>query len=228
MSCRCLVDPLPGEGLVFLPAGVSRHLGRVRRARPGDEVVLFDGRGRECAARVRAVRGGEVQVEVGPARAIGREPRARVQLAFALPKAARAEWLFEHATEVGVAVLRPVLCERGGPPPRRTDRWRRIAASAAAQCGRSLLPRVCDPEALADLLARDDLPAERYCARLGAPALDAARGDEALLFVGPPGGLSAAEEELLAGEGFLPRGLGPLVLRTETAVLVGAARLLAE
>jgi 16S rRNA (uracil1498-N3)-methyltransferase len=227
VSRRYLVRPLPPPGPAALPEEVARHLAVVR-VRPGERLRLFDGAGLEAGATVVDTGRRGVRVEVEAARRVEREPGVRVELAIALPKGARAEWLFEHATEVGVAVFRPLRFARSqGGRGERLPRWERIVAAAAEQCDRSRLPRIEEEVGLEALCGAADLPAERY---LAAPestaALGPARTGRCLLVVGPEGGLAAAEAAALAAAGFAPRGLGPLILRTETAALVGAARLL--
>lgn len=227
MTRRILLDELPSQGIHPLPPDVSHHLGRVLRARPGDALVLSDGRGGECPATVATVRGDRVEVNAGAARTVRRAPHVELELAFALPKGTRAEWLFEHATEIGAAALRPVVTERSEVRrSERHERWVRITRSAAAQCERTHLPVVHELETLDDLLRRDDLPEERYVACAGKPAMAPARDAKALLLVGPPGDLTPEELERVAAHGFEARGLGPLILRTETAVLAGGALLL--
>lgn len=227
MSRRYLVRPLPRQGPSDLPVEVGRHLAVVR-IRTGEEVLLFDGDGREAVATVLGVERRTVRVEVGPARRAEREPDLRLQLACAMPKGTRAEWLFEHATEVGVAAFRPLLFARTqrGRGERRS-RWERIVAAAAEQCDRSRLPAIHAEADLSALLADAELPDERY---LAAPDADRpfgpARTRSCVLVVGPEGGLTDEEISALTAHGFAPRGLGPLTLRTETAALVGAARLL--
>jgi len=229
MAHRYFVDPLPPPGWQTLPRDTSHHLARVVRVRAGDEVVLFDGRGGEAVARVAAVNGAAVDAQVGPAEQVDAAAAVAVELAFALPKGTRAEWIFEHATEVGATALRPVRTARSGDRGARPrgDRWQRVVQAAAGQCGRAWLPEVFAPEQLAALLGRDDLPAERYVGCPGAPPLGAARTERALWRVGPPGGLTAGEQKAARDAGFEPRGLGPMTLRTETAVLAGAVLLLA-
>lgn len=198
--------------------------------RAGDVVVLFDGAGQQATARVIDAARRAVEVEVGPAAPVDREPRVAVELACALPKGARAEWLFEHGTEVGVQAFRPLRFERSraGRVDRR-ERWERLVAAATEQCDRSRLPVVHDDVDLAALVADPALPAERYVAAPGSvQPLGPAKSPRCLLVVGPEGGLSPPELEVLAAAGFAARSLGPLTLRTETAALVGAARLLAE
>lgn len=190
-------------------------------------MLLFDGQGRQSRARLLAVAGRAVEAEIGPPEQVEVASTVRVELAFALPKGARAEWIFEHATEIGVTALRPLRTARSdvGEPGQRRDRWLRVVHAAAGQCGRSHLPEVLAVETLEALIARDDLPRERYLALPGSPPLGAACSDRALLLVGPAGGWTDAEVALASNAGFEPRGLGPLTLRTETAALAGAVLL---
>ncbi len=95
MSRRWFTCPLPPAGPATLGPGLGHHLGRLVRTRPGDGVVLFDGAGGEVAATVIEVRGRDVLVDVGApvTRAIGRFPRTAIDVACALPKDPRVEWL---------------------------------------------------------------------------------------------------------------------------------------
>lgn len=226
MAHRYFVDHLPGPGRCTLDGELAHHLGRVVRVRPGEEVVLGDGRGGTSVASVAAVDRGEVAVDVT---APHREPppQARLVLAFACPRQPRTEWLFEHGTEVGVAVFQPLRTERARQQGERPDRWRRIVRAAAGQCDRAWLPEVRDTIELTALLADTGLPAVRVLASAGAPAMAAAAGD-AVLLVGPEGGFTEAELAAIAAAGFAPRRCGPHILRSETAALVAAAILLAH
>jgi 16S rRNA (uracil1498-N3)-methyltransferase len=235
MARRYLVRPLPPQGASSLPPDVAHHLGVVLRVRVDDEITLFDGSGNECVARVRAVRRGAVDVECGPPHPGHVDATVRVEVAFALPKGARGEWVFEHGTEVGIATFRPLVTarstERAGDADttaNRVARWERIVAAAAGQCDRASVPIVVPPEPLARLVARDDLPTERYVATRAAAPLSSAQSSSALLLVGPEGGWTEAELALVRDAGFVPRHLGALTLRTETAVLAGAIRLLRD
>ncbi len=224
MARRYLLPDLPAAGSATLEGDVGHHVGVVMRARPGAELELFDGRGHCCRAVVRHRDGARVHVDVGAHRAEHRGPAVAVELAFGLPKGNRADWLFEHATEVGVAAFRPLLTARTEARPNLRERWLRIARAATAQCDRSHLPVLHPPASLAELLAQP-LPPERYVATAGGARLQPAHAS-AILVVGPPGGLADDELRKLAAAGFDPRGLGPLTLRTETAALAGACRLL--
>jgi 16S rRNA (uracil1498-N3)-methyltransferase len=219
----------PGARLV-LADEVGHHLARVMRVRLGDTVRLFDGRGQEAAAAVVAVRKGEVEVEVGQVTPALREPRCALDLAFALPKGSRAEWIYEHGTEVGVRAFHPLRCARSSfqPADDRHIRWQRLAHAATGQCDRAHVPQVHPVESFARFVRGPDLPDERYIAMPDGEPLGAAAAARAALLVGPEGGFTDEEVMLALAHGFRPRSLGPLTLRTETAALVGAARLLAE
>lgn len=229
MANRYFVDDLPGPGPTTLDGPLGHHLATVLRLGVGETFVLGDGRGRSARALATAVRKGRVDCDVAPSE-LHAPPSHRLQLLFAPPKQSRAEWLFEHGTEVGVAVFRPIWTERTRPQGDRLARWQKIAAAAAGQCDRAFLPELLPPVELAAALLDPELPARRFVGALGAPPFDSndtAKGD-AVLLVGPEGGFSEREQTAIAAAGFAPRAFGPHVLRTETAAIVGAALWLAS
>jgi 16S rRNA (uracil1498-N3)-methyltransferase len=224
MANRYFVDMLPNEGRASLPEDVAHHLAVVLRARPGDRLVLADGRGNRCEATVAAASKRELVVEVGP-HLHAPAPTQRLHLAFAPPKLQRAEWLFEHGTELGVAAFWPLWTARTRPQGERLERWLKIAAAAAGQSDRDWLPTIHPPRELAEFLTAAELPARRFVGDGGGTgfhAADATPG-EAVVLVGPEGGFAPDEAAAVAAAGFVPRRFGPHILRTETAGLVGAA-----
>ena len=228
MARRYFVRPLPRAGTTTLSPGLGHHLGRVVRTRPGDTVLLFDGAGAEVGATVVEVSGRDVRVRVGPTPSdlpLGRSPRLALDVACALPKNPRADWLFEHGTEAGIRRFRPIVTARTNRQVERYKRWERILIAACAQCDRSVLP-VIEPTVTLEELCAAPQACERYVATFGDTELGPASSETALLAVGPEGGFTTAELEMLTAADFLPRNLGPLTLRTETAVLAGATRLL--
>lgn len=227
MARRYFASPLPPAGPTTLSPRRGHHLGRVIGTRPGSTVVLFDGAGHEVAATVREVRGRDVLVDVtGPvAQPLGQSPRMAVDIACALPKSPRTDWLFEHGTAAGVRSFRPLVTERTRRLPDRHEHWRRILIAACVQCDRAILPVIEATVTLEELCAMPQ-PAARFVASFSELELGPATGTTALLVVGPEGGLTAAELHRLLDAGFAPRSLGPLTLRTEAAVTAGATRLL--
>lgn len=227
MARRYFVRPLPPTGAVTLSPSLGHHLGRVVRRKPGDSVVLFDGTGAEADATVIEVLGRDLLVTVQGRVAIPsrREARIALDVACALPKRPRADWLFEHGTEAGIRSFRPIVTARTNRQLDRHKHWERILIAACAQCDRSILPTIEATISLEELCAAPPVE-ERYVATTGPLELTAARSEAALLVVGPEGGLEPRELELLYAARFEARSLGPLTLRSETAVVAGATRLL--
>lgn len=242
MSRRFYIEPPAlAAASIDLPLPLVRRLARVLRLRAGDEIVLFDGSGVECVARLNAIddRGSTASVierhEGAP------EPRTRLHLYQSITKGDRFEWLLEKATEVGVARVVPLVTERSVVRTKeegaRSDRWRRIVVEAAEQSGRTAIPTVDAPRPFAAALADAPgvllLPYES--AGGDAPDVQRALDDdidalfalgEVSLFVGPEGGFSDAEVALAVEHGATVVTLGPRVLRSETAGLIAATLVL--
>ena len=228
MANRYFVPTLPAVGPCWVDGDLAHHLGRVLRVQAGADVVLGDGIGGTADCRVIAVAKQRIELD---AIAIRRELpcHPRILLAFAPPKLQRAEWLFEHGTEVGVAAFAPLWTERTRPHGERPERWQRIIAAAAGQCDRAWIPALAAAQDLGAFLQSPDLPAHRVLAdALGEPLATTPAADPVCLLVGPEGGFSAAERQAALAAGFVPRRFGPHVLRTETAAAIGAALLMAN
>lgn len=230
MTLRLYVDtPLAAGTEIDLPPAAARHA-QVRRVQPGDTLWLFDGQGADWPAEVLAMGRQRVQVRVGAAQPTERELPLAVTLAVGMPANERMDWLVEKATELGATALQPLVCERsvlrveGERAERKREHWQAVAVAAAEQCGRARVPSVAAPLALPAWLALLGAAAAgrpRWLLAPGAsrPAPPAA-GQPLLVLSGPEGGLSPAEAAAAQGAGFTPVGLGPRVLRAETAPLV--------
>ena len=230
--------------LVRLPRDQARYLRSVLRLAPGAHVTLLDGTGLEYAAVLRDLRG-EARAEIvreGPATVTG----TGVVLAPALTKGAKLDLVVQKATELGAAAIHPLLTRRSVPRvedggPSRVARWRRIAIEAAEQCERGDLPTIHPVEPLDRFLARPFPGALRLCFHEGAArgAGDVARladvlagglsrGRTVVALLGPEGGFAPEEAEAARAAGYLWVGLGPRVLRAETAALAALAVLAYE
>ena len=228
---RFLAPDMPRAGEFALPQDESQHLARVLRGRAGDRVLVFDGAGREVLAEVTDVQRRAVRVvvvhETDPPR-----PARAVELVCALPKGERLDWLVAKTTECGAAAVRLAVFERSA---RRSlsdhalHRLRRVAAESAKQCGRATLPVLTGPRPLADCLAGAAAVTMLADPTSTTPPAAAAAGRAAArLVVGPEGGLSDRDRSALAPAAPVPVGLGPLVLRVETAAVVGVHALVAH
>ncbi|MHC5066344.1 MAG: RsmE family RNA methyltransferase [Planctomycetota bacterium] len=228
MARRYLLQDLSEDQGRRAPSELAHHLCSVMRYRVGDRIRLFDGKGMEAAAVIRVCKRDRVELDIGPASSHHREPDLELALAFPVPRGSRSDWLLEHGCELGVRHFYPISSARSRGPASegRRDRWLRILAAAAGQCDRSRMPELHEPSPLSEFLQGEQLPEERYLAGQSEQELGAAISGAALLLVGPEGGFRREELEAILEAGFSPRSLGPLTLRTETAALVGAARLL--
>jgi 16S rRNA (uracil1498-N3)-methyltransferase len=206
---------------------------RTRRAREGEEVVLFDGAGttvRGVLARADP-RGAVVEV-TGPYP--DREPGREVLVAASPPEAGRGDDMVAALAELGVTRYVPLLCERTPPgraeaASRRADRWGRLALEAAKVSGRSRLLLLDPPAALADALARlrapvllDPDPSAPWLPSVLAPA-----PAPAALLVGPEGGFTDSERAQALAAGARAARISAAALRTETAAVAAAAIALA-
>ena len=230
-----LLDPLPEAGPARLDGPEGRHAATVKRLRPGETVLLCDGRGGLAHAVVDAAGRDTVALTI-TARADADPPSPRVVLAQALVKGDRGELAVELATEAGVDGILPwraARCvarwEEGPRGEKALGRWRSTVREAAKQARRPWLPVVEQPvttAALAHRVAGADLAVVLHEAapeRLADLALPP-RG-ELLLVVGPEGGITDAEIGTLVEAGARPVRLGPEVLRASTAAAVALGAL---
>ena len=217
-------------GTVLAIEGVIAHqIGKVLRLRPGNTIVVLDGRGSAWMAELRAVSRDRVTVVLGDAAPCPPEPRVQVDLFAAVLKGDRQDWLIQKAVELGVARIHPLLCDRSvvRPGSEKVVRWQRIAQEAAEQCERAVVPVVAAPIPLSHATWAD-ATALVCTERQGKPLLAALPPAPALaLLIGPEGGWAGDEVEFLLDRGALAVSLGPRILRAETAALAALAAIMA-
>ena len=218
---------------VRFDADEAHHLGRVLRLRPGALVEAADGGGRVFTVRIEALGRGEAWGTIVGEASASRESPCAITLAQAILKGERMTWLVQKATELGVARLVPVETARvvaRAPAERaRHSRWERVAREAVKQCGRGVVPVVEAPRGfgavLAEAAAHDAtwLCWEGGGRPLATLAREAGRVRRILLLVGPEGGFTDDEVAQARAAGARPVGLGPRILRAESAGLVAVA-----
>lgn len=227
--------PLCAGDVRALPSGPVRHV-QVLRLQPGDDITLFDGGGGEWRACIDRIGRSEVSVRVIEHEDTNRELAFEVTLAMGMPANDRMDSLVEKATELGVAGIQPLVCERsvlrlaGERADKKVAHWQAVAAAASEQCGRTRVPTVHPVRALPQWLAglTSDAASRRLVLSLreNRPwSVIAARHQRLLFLSGPEGGLSEAEEQAALQAGFEPSSLGPRVLRADTAPLAVLAAL---
>jgi 16S rRNA (uracil1498-N3)-methyltransferase len=225
---------LAGE-TVKLTMPELRHA-RAMRIRSGDRITIFDDRGTRHEAVVRQIGPRAADIELR-----GRVPDAPgpsappLTLIAGILKGPRMDTLVEKATEMGVCRIIPAvsnftIARPGHGETDRVRRWRRLAVSAATQCGQAHVPTVDAPlpfrdavrsatsEALRILMWEEERP-------VTLPAIHAAQPAPAaiVLAIGPEGGFDREEVAFARDAGFEVSGLGPRTLRAETAAIVALA-----
>jgi 16S rRNA (uracil1498-N3)-methyltransferase len=217
------------------------HLTRVLRARPGETVVLLDGRGNAFQARLVSVEKQVTTALIEAVVAMPPEPPLFLTVGQALGKGDKFEQVIQHGTEAGASAFVPIRAERSvvdipaAKVADRVTRWRQIAKGAAEQSGRSRIADVAAPQTVQESLraAANDTQAlllhtdgQTVGLRKTLEALGPTPPARLLLLVGPEGGWSPAEVAQARAGGALPVGLGPRILRTETAALVAISQIL--
>jgi 16S rRNA (uracil1498-N3)-methyltransferase len=227
MADRFYTNSPLAVGPALLQGAEAHHLVSVMRYRPGDRVRLFNGDGREYPAEILEADRKRVALQVLGVESPVRELGFRLEVAAALPRGDRAEFLIEKLTELGATDFVPLLTRRGVVRAKDStaEKLQRLAIESSKQCGRNVLLRVHPPADWGDYCRRDGLPSARYVAHPAAPDVPPSHGpDGVAVAVGPEGGF--ADEEVAAAEsaGWRLIGLGPRVLRVETAALALAVR----
>ncbi|MGH8688115.1 MAG: 16S rRNA (uracil(1498)-N(3))-methyltransferase [Burkholderiales bacterium] len=235
-TARFHVDAaLRAGSTVLLPEDAAHHAVHVLRLRPGDEAVLFNGRGGEYSGRLAAVDRLRVSVDLLEHRAIERESPLAVTLVQGVSSGEKMDFTVQKATELGVAALQPVVATRstgrlsGERAELKRAHWRRVAIAACEQCGRNRVPEVRPVLSLAEFCRQAGAEGARLLlspqSRLALREAAGRLNGSVALAAGPEAGFEAAEEAALVEAGFTPVRLGPRVLRTETAALAALAAL---
>ncbi len=231
MSERFFLTTPPQGTSALLEGDEARHLARVLRAKVGDTVALFDGRGHAWEARVAGIGRDRVTLDLGTALPAIQPPAVAVTLAVALPKGDRQKWMVEKLTELGVSRLVPLITTRGVAEATDSARSRleRGVIEACKQCGRDTLMEIGAATSMADLLAAAPAGTRTLLADPHGrpPEAVLATGPTAaiLVLVGPEGGFTAEEVSAAEAAGCQRVTFGRHILRVETAAVAAAARL---
>jgi len=217
--------------IVTLTSDEARHLREVLRLKPGDEVSVFNGAGKEFRCAVVQARREfaelELQEEIEAARP---ESPLKITLAVALLKGEKFDLVVQKGTELGVNEFVPLITRYAdiklrdkSDAVKRVARWQRIALEAAKQSGRALVPKVGEPKPLGYVLTLSEqcfLFSER-----GGHGLTQMDTDEVTAIIGSEGGWSEEELDEARAAGAQLITLGGRILRAETAAIAAAVLL---
>ncbi len=225
-----------GEDRAIITGSAYHHLKNVRRLVPGDELLVFDGAGRECVGVLETFQADTAVVRILSDTDKTTESALELTLAPCLAKGKKIDLVVEKAIEIGVDRIAVVTSKRSigrmsaDAALDRVERWRRIAVAASEQSGRTAMPVVERIRPIEEFVINkpDDTLGLVFTAGADPdpPATLRQRyphTNKVICIIGPEGGLTPEEITLCREHGFHDVGLGPRTLRTETASIVAAA-----
>ncbi|MDP3978501.1 MAG: 16S rRNA (uracil(1498)-N(3))-methyltransferase [Pseudomonas sp.] len=223
---RFFIDAPLALGQHQLPETQAHYIGRVLRHAVGDAVQLFDGSGNEFLGELIEVGKKVVRVELREAFTGLAESPLHIHLGQGLSRGERMDWAIQKASELGANAITPIVSERcevrlkDERADKRMAHWRQVAISACEQCGRSVIPLIHPPLALADWLEQSEAELKLVLHPVAEPLASHGKPQSLAFLIGPEGGLTDAEVAQAKSHGFHAARLGPRVLRTETAPVV--------
>ena len=215
------------DGRAYIAGADALHIAKALRMRPGEALTLCDGKGTDFDGVLETVTDRQVTVRITASRPSQAEPTLAVTLYQGLPKGDKMDWIIQKAVELGVTAVVPVATRRSvarleGKADKKQERWQRIAAEAAGQCGRGMLPSVERPLSWSQALSRlSGEPALVFYEGGGRPLRELVTPSTRRLsvFVGPEGGFDPEEIDAIRRQGGGVATLGPRIRRWETAPL---------
>lgn len=222
------------DGRAYIAGADALHIAKALRMRPGEALTLCDGKGTDFEGVLETVTDRQVTVRITVSRPSQAEPTLAVTLYQGLPKGDKMDWIVQKAVELGVTAVVPVATRRSvarleGKADKKQERWQRIAAAAAGQCGRGILPAVERPLSWNQALSRlSGEPALVFYEGGGRPLRELVTPSTRRLsvFVGPEGGFDPEEIDAFRRQGGGVATLGPRILRCETAPLAALTLLM--
>ena len=224
-------QPQVEKGMLRMEGEEVKHIRKVLRLRAGDEIVVFDGSGKEFEGTIVEEGLSSVVIKVQNVASPKRDSPVEVTLAQSLLKGEKMDYLVQKATELGVKEIIPFISSRSVPlldksgRLKRHHRWERIAIEASKQCGRGVIPEIESLQDYSEMLQKVSpntlrlILWEREGTKLKG-ILERSKERKKIFFViGPEGGFSQEEVEQAERAGFIPVTLGKRILRAETASL---------
>jgi 16S rRNA (uracil1498-N3)-methyltransferase len=231
MSRFYVPAPRIEKGMIRVEGNEVRHIRRVLRLKAGDEIIIFNGLGKEYEGMIVEEAPSSVVIKIQNVFSPQRDSSLEVTLAQSLLKGEKMDYLIQKATELGVKEIIPFFSSRSVPlleksgKLRRHHRWGRIAIEASKQCGRGVIPKI---EPLQDYFEMLQIASpdffriilwEREGIKLKEVLERSKEKTKIFSIIGPEGGFSQEEVEEAKRAGFIPVILGKRILRAETASL---------
>ena len=208
------------------------HIKNVLRMKPGEEIVICNGQGKDCYCIIKKVSESEITAEIRSEQDTGSELKTKITLFQGLPKMDKMELIIQKAVELGVHEIVPVMTKRTvvkledkKKEEKKLERWQAIAESAAKQSGRGLIPKIKPVQSFQEAIRSAKemeiglIPYENAKGIQNTREIMNSLGKYISIgvFIGPEGGFEESEIELAGMNEILPITLGKRILRTETA-----------
>lgn len=223
---------LETDSTIELPNTIHRHAIQVLRLKVSENIILFNGLGGEYLCCLTVAEKRHSMVKVLSFDTIDRESPLETTLLLAMIKQDKMDFAIQKAVEMGVSHIQPIYTQRSviKIKPNRLDKklahWQGIINAACEQSGRTAIPQLTAPESLANCL-KAPATSLRFAMLPGdfpdITALKQPIDNKVMLIVGPEGGFTDKEVELLLSSNVLGIAFGPRILRAETAVISGIA-----
>ncbi|ADC50725.1 RNA methyltransferase, RsmE [Alkalihalophilus pseudofirmus OF4] len=228
-------DQLNGS-IVTITGDDVKHIARVMRMQEGEEIIVSNNAGRTVLAKLKKLSESDIQAEVLEELDPKTELPIKVTVAQGLPKGDKLELITQKGTELGVSCFQPFQASRSivkwdmKKAKKKVERLEKIAKEAAEQSYREIIPTIKEAASFTQLLETIEsythtIVAYEESAKTGEASnlhnvLNQVKsGDSVLIVIGPEGGLTEEEVSALEGKGAVLCGLGPRIIRTETAPL---------
>ncbi len=211
--------------IVLLDKEESQHCVKVLRMKAGDTVAIVDGQGNYCRAMISSASPKTCELTIiSKVEGFGKRDFKLVMAVAPTKNIDRFEWFLEKATEIGVDVVTPLLCQRSERKDIKPERLQKVIVSAMKQSVKAFLPELTELVAFRNVVEQpfDGDKFIAHCADGEKVLLQnlIQPGRDVIILIGPEGDFSADEIELALKNGYRPVSLGNSRLRTETAAVV--------
>jgi len=233
---RYFIETFNDENQAFISGEDVHHISRVMRMEIGDEIICCDSQKRVAICKITEITNDSVLANIVEWVEGSSEIPIQITIASGLPKGDKLEYVIQKGTELGANEFVPFIAARSivkwdeKKGVKKLDRWKKIAKEAAEQSHRRMIPSIRSPQSLKQLVAYSETFTYKLIAyeeeakrgekaNLGKTLDKMNEGDSLFVVIGPEGGLTDNEVELLKQHGFVTCSFGPRILRTETAPL---------
>lgn len=221
--------------LVSLKGTDASHICNVLRLKIGDKIQVLDGKGALYVVQLSDVKGKSVKGKILLSEKVNTESPLKIHLGQSLIKGNKFDVILRKSVELGVETITPLMTERTvvkSDGIKKIPRWQKIAEESCKQCGRSSIPNVTENIVKLDVFCRQWSKADLKLIfwelerEKGLKDINPEKNPSSVsVLIGPEGGFTIEEVETARNHGFQTVGLGPRILRAETAPLVALSLL---